>query len=380
MARGYIYRPTYSYKGEKRRSNVYWIGYSVNGEKQKESAETEDRKEAEKFLTRRLRELDLLGPRRQNLDQVKFGELARRIRRDYDRNGHRSDVEKRLKHLEFFFGGRRVMEIGDDLVEAYVDFRLEEDGAANATVNRELAALRRMFTLGARANLVLTDQMPDVASHMLEENNVRKGFWTESEFRKLLDALPERLRPLVQFAYVTGWRRGELLSRDWKHVDWEHDTLRLEPGETKSGEGREFPMPDHLRGVLERQRERKERVEEEYGCAVEALFFYYEPSRTGLPAGRRIKDFRRSWQTAVEAAGVPDRIFHDFRRTAVRNLVRTGCSEKVAMELTGHKTRSVFERYNIVTSSDLREAVSKLPSLEDRSRIGQENGSSGKDE
>lgn len=379
MSRGYVYRPTYHYKGEKRRSNVWWVGFSVNGEKQQESAKTEDKEEAQKFLTRRLRELDLLGPRRQDLDKIEYEKLAERIRRDYERNDRRSDIEKRLKHLDFFFGGRRVTEIRDDLVEAYVDFRLD-DGAANATVNRELAALRRMFTLGDRANLVIPDRVPDLASHMLEENNVRKGFWTEDEFRDLLDALPERLRPLVEFAYVTGWRRGELLSRDWKHVDWEHNSLRLEPGESKSKEGREFPLTEHLRDVLERQLERKQETEEKHGCKVEALFFYYEPSRIGLPAGRRIKSFRRSWNTAVEAVGCPDRIFHSFRRTAIRNLVRSGVSEKIAMKLTGHKTRSVFDRYDIVTGSDLREAVGKLSSRRSRLGTGKDDRSSGEGE
>lgn len=377
MARGYVFRPKYRDRdGSQRQSNVWWIGYSVDGEKRRESAETQNKEEAQRFLTRRLREADLLGPRRQDLAKVPFSELADRIRKDYKRNGYRSvDVERRLTHLEDFFGGLRVARLGNEQVDAYVDHRLEE-GAANATVNRELSALRRMFTLGEKANMVAPDRVPDVASYMLEENNERTGFWTEEEFQKLRAALPPRLRPLVDFGYVTGWRRSELLSRDWRHVDLDHGSIRLEPGETKSGEGREFPLNDHLRAVVERQLERKEETERKHGCKVKALFFYYEPSKNGLPAGRRIKSFRRAWATATEAAGVPDRIFHDFRRTSARNLVRAGVSENVVMELCGWESRSVFDRYNIVTRADLRDAVSKLPAPAGRSRQGKDNGSS----
>jgi len=76
--------------------------------------------------------------------------------------------------------------------------------------------------------------------------------------------------------------------------------------------------------------------------------------------GRPIGEFRNAWRTAAAAAGCPGRILHDFRRTAVRNLVRAGVPEKTAMTLTGHKTRSVFDRYDIVNETDLREAVRKL--------------------
>jgi hypothetical protein len=77
-------------------------------------------------------------------------------------------------------------------------------------------------------------------------------------------------------------------------------------------------------------------------------------------AGKPIKTFRRSWEDGVQSGRLPDRLRHDFRRTTVRNLVRNGISERVATPMTGHKTRAVFERYNIVSPGDLADAAHRF--------------------
>jgi len=134
--------------------------------------------------------------------------------------------------------------------------------------------------------------------------------------------------------------------------------VRLDAGTTKNGEGRVFPFTTALRRVLDEQHAVAERLTREPGTLARYVFCY----TTGQKTGQRITEsgFNKAWRKARVAAGCPGRIPHDFRRTAVRTLVRAGVPERVAMQLTGHKTRAIFERYNITSPGDLREAARRL--------------------
>ncbi len=236
------------------------------------------------------------------------------------------------------------------MVTAYI-VRRQDAGAANATVNRELAALKRMFSLGKQARKV--EQIPYIP--MLHEDNARKGFFEAAEFRAVLTHLPEHLVPVMETAYITGWRiRSELLTRQKSHVDLQNGWLRLEPGETKNGKGRMFPLTPELRAVLERQLARTREIEKGTGQVIPWLFH-----RDGQP----INGFRKAWLSACRKAVVPGRIPHDLRRTAVRNLERAGVPRSVAMEMVGHQTESIYRRYAIVDETMLREGGAKLAAL-----------------
>ena len=185
------------------------------------------------------------------------------------------------------------------------------------------------------------------------ENNVRTGFFEHEQFTAIHRHLPSYLKPVAAVAYITGWRTiSELLPLEWRQVDFSGaGTLRLDPGTTKNGDGRVFPLTQELRAVLLEQKAKTEELQKKLGVLIPVVFHI---------DGKPFKSYRKAWKTACRKACLPGRIPHDFRRTAVRNLVRAGVSEVVAMKMTGHKTRSVFDRYDIVSQGDLNDAARKL--------------------
>ena len=167
------------------------------------------------------------------------------------------------------------------------------------------------------------------------------------------------MRGVAAFAFVTGWRTpSEILPLEWRQVDMKAGEVRLDVGATKNGEGRVFPITAELRRILHDQHTIAATLKKERGLIARHVFCY----TTGAKAGQGVTEggYNKAWRKARIAAGCPGRIPHDFRRPAVRNLVRAGVPERVAMQMTGHKTRAVFERYNIVSAGDLRDAARRL--------------------
>jgi len=239
-----------------------------------------------------------------------------------------------------------VRNLSDDAVDRYIRERLKA-GARPATVNRETQllgqAVRPFFArLGLPALTI---------RHQSEAGNVRQGFFERSDFENVVKALPEDLRDAARFGYVTGWRRGEIESLRWADVDHDAGVIRLRPEAAKNGRGRMLALDDELAALIGRRWAARQVPGPGGTTRVADLVFH----RNGEPLG----DFRTSWATACEAAGVEGRLFHDLRRTAVRNMVRAGVPECVAMEVSGHRTRSVFDRYNIVSEADLRAAMQR---------------------
>jgi len=258
-----------------------------------------------------------------------------------------------LPHLRRHLGLYRVKAITFDRLSAYKNARLEA-GAAPATVKYELATLRKGLRIAMRSGkLVRCPEMPE-----FKIENTRTGFFELDEFRAVKAELPPELLGIVEVAYWTGWRvPSELMQMKWSQVDLEAGTMRLEPGTTKNGKGRTFPIDllPQLYGAIKRQREYTESVQRETGRIIPWVFH-----RNGVP----IRDMYTTWRSACKRAGIVGRLMHDFRRTAVRNLERAGVSRSVAMQLTGHLTESIFRRYAIVDESDLRDGVAKLARLE----------------
>ena len=156
--------------------------------------------------------------------------------------------------------------------------------------------------------------------------------------------LPPAFRDVLDFAYYSGWRRNEILHLTWSEVDLAAGVVRLSPGRSKTDASRLLPLSEPLRQVLVRRRKCRRPDNDRV--------FH----RDGVP----VRTWRRALRDACVRAGVPVRLLHDSRRTAARNLVRAGVPERVAMVLTGHKTRCVFDRYNIVNERELFKAGDEL--------------------
>ena len=237
----------------------------------------------------------------------------------------------------------------------------QDMGASNGEINRELTALKRMFTLATQSGKLL--HRPYIP--MLRENNVRQGFFERDQFESIRDHLPAAFRGVAAFAYETGWRTpSEILPLEWRHVDFKVGEVRLDPGTTKNDDGRVFPFTANLRDILEAQRRQADQLRKK-GLIARYVFFHFVETQNGTlgkKSGERItpSGFDKAWRRAREKAGLPDRIAHDFRRTAVRNLEQAGVPRSVAMKLTGHKTESVYRRYAIVSAGDLRSAARRL--------------------
>jgi integrase len=273
---------------------------------------------------------------------VTIGDALDRYLVRYRLSGRRglSEVERRVrKHVAPFFGGRQVGAVDEDDLVSYWGAR-NEGGAGNATVRAELAALRRALKLAR----VRVPAMPED----LSLPPARVGFLEMPDFDRACSRLPEALQGSFTFAYVTGWRmRDEVFPLLKTDVDLTGGWVTLR--DSKNRESRRFPLDClGLRALVLHQLERP---------PVSARYLFHRFN------GKPIRNAYGAWRLACRAAGLETILPHDFRRSAVRNLVNAGVDHKTAMLLTGHKTDHVFWRYRIVNERDLRAATAKLGQL-----------------
>jgi len=351
---GRIYRP----KDRK----VWMLAYyapTPGGKRElvRESAKTTDEEVARKRLALRMRQIgnaedglsDFEGPaqKRVSVNQL-FDELlefyaVKQIK------GLRV-VRRRLSAeapLRTTFGQLRTVEVTAGRIDAYVKARLKDD-KKNATVNREIELLRRAFRLGAkRGRIVRLPAFPE----KLPERNARQGFLETGDFERILHHLPEPLGDAARFAFATGWRVGMLLDMTWSHVDRAGRVVMLP--DSKNDDPQAIPLSDDLREIIERRWDARDYPLPGGASGVSVYVFHI--------AGQPIKywQLNEAWAAARTAAGLPGKLFHDLRRTAARNMVRGGVPEEIAMKVTGHRTRSMFNRYNIASLEDKLEALNK---------------------
>ncbi len=313
----------------------------------RESTGTPDEKVARRFLKQRLLEVGadkqglrpFVPPARQRttvsqlLDRYAADIELRELKSARKLGYHAAPLRER-------FGAIRAGDVTGDVVNRYV-VELRKAGKANATINRQTQVLGAAFKLGKLS-------VPEYTK-LSENGNARTGFWELEDFERLVAALPKYLKDAARFYYVTGWRKSEVVGLRWDEVNLTAATITLT--DSKNGERRTIPIVAAIAEIL--RRAEGSRLVERDGEPVVSDYVFH---RNGRPLG----DFKRAWNTARVAAGLPRGTVHDLRRTAVRNFEQAGVPRSVAMKITGHKTEAVYRRYAIVSSGDMQRALEKV--------------------
>ena len=331
-----------------KRGQVWWIAYYDNGKECRESSSSRDRKDAVKLLRLRLGEVAFgvtrpAAPKKARVRAVRmldlFDLLEERFRLKGIAKGNNVSYLKRLRRR---FAGYTVQSCTGLAISHYMA-EMQRAGRKPPTINRELTVLRSALRLGYQYDLV--PRLPVIK--LLPDYAVRNEFFTRSEVDTLLPCLPGYLQDVVLFGFLTGWRQGEIVGLLWSNVHRPAGVIRLEPVQNKGRAVRVLALQGELAALIERRWWARKA-----GSALAEHVFH----REGRPLGR----FWREWLAACHQAGLGHRWFHSLRRSAARNMSLQGVPEKVIMSIMGHKTRVMFDRYNIVTEADQREYAKRL--------------------
>ena len=337
-----------------RRGMRWAVEFWKGGVQHRESARTKSEQEAIAHLRKRVEELAQGKYVSARTERVTVADLLKLVTADYAIAGNRSGrtLKYRVAALTSELGHLSATKISPSTVEAYKAKRLSE-GKARATINRELACLRRAYRLAERSRppLISANSIPSIEPY--SEDNVRQAPLDYRDYVALLAHLPAPIADAVAFAYLTGWRRAEVLGLTWREVDRARALITLPPARPQNAESRELPLSPTLSGLIEKRWQAR-LVGGPSGPRVCELVFH----RDGGP----VRDFRSAWWKAVEAIGKPGLLFHDLRRAALTNFVQSGVGEQVAMRISGHRTPSAFRRYRIVSTDDVRAALARTES------------------
>ncbi len=336
---------------------TWWMQFYQNGERVRESTGSVDKMDAEKILARRLLEAAALTFRGVSPGAATIDDLAQLVFADHELKECKDQKEPRqryAKHIARRWGKLKADRLTTADIRTYVKERRRE-GAKNATINRELEIVRRGFNLGKREEPPLVHDVPYIEK--LPEKNARQGFIEQYQYEKLLEALPPELKALFVCAYHVGTRKGELRKIRWEWIDWDAGMIRVPGTVTKNSAPRTLPIYGDMMRWLEGQREK---------CPEGNPYVFFgrwrasSERRIGGENKFAVSPAMHGWDEACKAAGLEGLTPHDLRRSAVRNMKRAGIVDSVAMRITGHKTRSMYDRYDIVDETDLIDAGRKL--------------------
>jgi len=361
-------------KGIFERDGIWYAELKFKGKRYRWSSKSPRKTDAKNLRDTMKRKL-LDGTYRDGATRITLHDLREAMLADLHANGRKYEkrVEQCFTHLERLIGADTTADRIEDHLDSYVQKRLSEKvgdqedeknkrTTARATVNQELACLRRGFRLMVRRRRLAI--IPHI--ELLAANNVRTRFPSEDEIGQVIAKLPEGLQGPIRFVALSGWRVGEALGLSWRGVDRKTGRIRLEASETKGRDVRTLPYGDdpRLKALIEERWAETEAFQREHGQLVPWVF-WYESEGTALPYA----EYSKTWARACEKAKVADFHVHDLRRAYARNAVRAGVDEKTIMRLAGWKTRSIFDRYSVRNDDDLSDGVKKLAqAAQDRKR------------
>lgn len=341
-----------------KKNGAYVIKYYEDGKARYKSSKKWSLKDAQEELRERLGKMDKGLSSGADFEKTTIGDLAELVINDYKVEQLKSleTVQCRINNLLAYFGkNAKAQDIKKVEIDRYVLARREnkkgifrdqygnEKVASDATILRELRTITKMFRLGVEVEKVA--KVPPIPK--LQNSKARQGWISMEEYLQLLKHLPDNLKPIVTFAWQTGWRKEEILSLQWKNIDRKKNTITIM--DTKNNEPRTIPMDTEVRAVIERQHNLKWR-----GSGRKTHYVFHRH-------GKKIVDIRKAWAKATKAIGKPGLIFHDLRRSAARHMYRVvGLRRRDIMRIGGWKTESVFDRYNIQTDEDLEAAIEKI--------------------
>lgn len=331
------------------RGRVWWIAYYFDGQECRESSHSRDRKDAVRLLRQRVGNVAAgiaphpITSKRLGKRALMMSDLFDLVEQHYQLNNRTSTINFTcLRRLRSRFTGYTVQRCTSLAISHYVA-AMQRAGRKAETINREIAVLRFAFRFGYQHDLVA--RVP--AIKRLPELAVRNEFFTRDEIDRLTPHLPEYLRDVVLFGFLTGWRKSEILGLEWANVNRAGAVIRLVPEQNKGRTVRVLA----LQGEMARLIERRWQARKINGSLSQHVFHR---------DGRRIGKMRLKWLKACHEAGLGHRWFHSLRRSAARNMSLQGIPEKVIMSIMGHKTRVMFDRYNIITESDQRAYAKRL--------------------
>jgi integrase len=346
-----------------------WCAYYLRGREIRESTGMTDRKKAERFLERRLKEVgaDQIGAKPfggPQQDRLEINQLLDALKADYELRGKLTpQFGSHLARIRGYFGAVRATALSSEAVDKYIREQLEA-GFKPATVNRGTQLLRQAYALAiTRRHL---HSMPSIR-HLDESDNVRQGYFEEPDLRRVVSYLPEYLQDFTLYAFLTGWRKGGIKNLRWPDIAkqivndkgtqerMEVEVVFLPARYWKNREPQTMPLVGELSEIIARRRAARA-VATKDGIMLSEFIFHRD--------GKLIGDMRKAWNTACKLAGVSGRLFHDLCRTFARNADNDGVSRSVAKEIMGRKTEAIYARYRIVAQG---EKVSALLRMQQRS-------------